>query len=110
MELNKSLITSEETVQGRKITGEFTRDLLSEHTPVAVYVHEFQHMAEASAPPSLGHVENARPPPPGHTVDSRPLPPGRTEDSRPPPPGHNIEDFRPTAPGHSPGIGHSIQN
>lgn len=27
----------------------------------------------------------------------------------PAPPGH-IEDFRPTAPGHSPGIGHSLHN
>ena len=23
---------------------------------------------------------------------------------------HNIDDFRPTAPGHSPGVGHSIHN
>ncbi|KAJ9177232.1 hypothetical protein P3X46_012470 [Hevea brasiliensis] len=29
--------------------------------------------------------------------------------SSPPPPGH-VDDFRPTAPGHSPGVGHSIQN
>ncbi|KAI3699589.1 hypothetical protein L2E82_44009 [Cichorium intybus] len=27
-----------------------------------------------------------------------------------PPPPHRAEDFRPTAPGHSPGAGHSIQN
>ncbi|KAI8032434.1 Precursor of CEP3 [Camellia lanceoleosa] len=26
-----------------------------------------------------------------------------------PPPGH-VDDFRPTAPGHSPGVGHSLQN
>ena len=25
-------------------------------------------------------------------------------------PGHNIDDFRPTAPGHSPGVGHSVHN
>jgi hypothetical protein len=25
-------------------------------------------------------------------------------------PGHDIDDFRPTAPGHSPGVGHSIEN
>ncbi|XP_043717579.1 precursor of CEP5-like [Telopea speciosissima] len=31
------------------------------------------------------------------------------DDSPPPPPGHT-EGFRPTAPGHSPGIGHSVQN
>ncbi|PON43960.1 Transmembrane protein [Parasponia andersonii] len=30
--------------------------------------------------------------------------------SPPPPLGHDISDFRPTAPGHSPGVGHSIQN
>lgn len=29
--------------------------------------------------------------------------------SQPPPP-RGVEDFRPTAPGHSPGAGHSIQN
>ncbi|KAL2522774.1 hypothetical protein Fot_26751 [Forsythia ovata] len=41
------------------------------------------------------------PPPPPVPVafDSRPPPPS-------PPPGH-VDDFRPTAPGHSPGIGHS---
>ncbi|KAI5319349.1 Hypothetical predicted protein [Prunus dulcis] len=27
-----------------------------------------------------------------------------------PPPAHGVEDFRPTAPGHSPGVGHSIEN
>ncbi|KAJ1419118.1 hypothetical protein SESBI_15389 [Sesbania bispinosa] len=28
----------------------------------------------------------------------------------PPPPGRDVDDFRPTAPGHSPGVGHSIHN
>ncbi|KAB2617877.1 hypothetical protein D8674_013746 [Pyrus ussuriensis x Pyrus communis] len=28
----------------------------------------------------------------------------------PPPPAHAVDDFRPTAPGHSPGVGHSLQN
>ncbi|KAF3438934.1 hypothetical protein FNV43_RR17209 [Rhamnella rubrinervis] len=28
----------------------------------------------------------------------------------PPTPAHNVSDFRPTAPGHSPGVGHSLQN
>ncbi|CAL0314418.1 unnamed protein product [Lupinus luteus] len=27
-----------------------------------------------------------------------------------PPPGHDIDGFRPTVPGHSPGVGHSIHN
>ena len=27
-----------------------------------------------------------------------------------PPPGRDINDFRPTAPGHSPGVGHSVHN
>ncbi|KAL2333578.1 hypothetical protein Fmac_014791 [Flemingia macrophylla] len=27
-----------------------------------------------------------------------------------PPPGHGVDDFRPTTPGHSPGVGHLIQN
>ncbi|BFG38906.1 hypothetical protein CerSpe_251800 [Prunus speciosa] len=30
--------------------------------------------------------------------------------AQPPPPAHGVDDFRPTAPGHSPGVGHSIQN
>lgn len=40
------------------------------------------------------------PPPP-------PPPPTAVATSQPPPPGH-ADDFRPTAPGHSPGIGHSL--
>lgn len=39
-----------------------------------------------------------------------PPPPTEGELSQPPPPGHGITDFRPTSPGHSPGVGHSIQN
>ncbi|KAM3709333.1 hypothetical protein ACB098_02G165900 [Castanea mollissima] len=27
-----------------------------------------------------------------------------------PPPNRGVDDFRPTTPGHSPGVGHSIQN
>lgn len=30
--------------------------------------------------------------------------------AQPPPPAHGIDDFRPTAPGHSPGVGHSLHN
>ncbi|KAK4584566.1 hypothetical protein RGQ29_022331 [Quercus rubra] len=30
--------------------------------------------------------------------------------SPPPPPNRDVDDFRPTSPGHSPGVGHSIQN
>lgn len=30
--------------------------------------------------------------------------------AQPPPPAHGIDDFRPTAPGHSPGVGHSTHN
>lgn len=29
---------------------------------------------------------------------------------QPPSPPHGADDFRPTAPGHSPGVGHAIQN
>ncbi|CAL5197688.1 unnamed protein product [Lathyrus oleraceus] len=35
---------------------------------------------------------------------------GATGEPSPPPPAHDITDFRPTAPGHSPGIGHSVHN
>ena len=30
--------------------------------------------------------------------------------SQPPPTNRGVDDFRPTTPGHSPGVGHSIQN
>ncbi|XP_058770554.1 precursor of CEP5-like [Vicia villosa] len=35
---------------------------------------------------------------------------GATGEPSPPSPAHDINDFRPTAPGHSPGIGHSVHN
>ncbi|KAK4267952.1 hypothetical protein QN277_024670 [Acacia crassicarpa] len=35
---------------------------------------------------------------------SPPTPPSKAT------PSHNIDDFRPTAPGHSPGVGHSVHN
>lgn len=31
-------------------------------------------------------------------------------ESPPPPTTGNVNDFRPTTPGHSPGVGHSLQN
>ena len=31
-------------------------------------------------------------------------------ESLPPPPPRHVDDFRPTAPGHSPGVGHSLGN
>ncbi|PKI50465.1 precursor of CEP5-like [Punica granatum] len=33
-----------------------------------------------------------------------------TMSTPPPPPSRSMDDFRPTAPGHSPGIGHSTHN
>lgn len=42
-----------------------------------------------------------------------PVTPPRSEvagAAQPPPPAHGIDDFRPTAPGHSPGVGHSLHN
>ncbi|KAK9284660.1 hypothetical protein L1049_023836 [Liquidambar formosana] len=46
---------------------------------------------------------NEPPPPtaPGQVVD---------ESTPPPPLGRGVDDFRPTAPGHSPGVGHSLEN
>ncbi|GAB4848956.1 hypothetical protein Ancab_003770 [Ancistrocladus abbreviatus] len=32
------------------------------------------------------------------------------DDTRPSPPQGHMDDFRPTAPGRSPGVGHSLQN
>ena len=41
-----------------------------------------------------------------------PLPPSGVVDATgaPPAPGRGVDDFRPTAPRHSPGVGHSIHN
>ncbi|XP_030923390.1 precursor of CEP3-like [Quercus robur] len=44
------------------------------------------------------------------TSESTPTPPTVRESQLPPPPNRGVDDFRPTAPGHSPGAGHSIQN
>jgi hypothetical protein len=44
------------------------------------------------------------------TPMSPPSPPSPVvSEPHPSPPGH-VDDFRPTAPGHSPGVGHSLQN
>ncbi|KAF3961814.1 hypothetical protein ACB098_02G166100 [Castanea mollissima] len=43
------------------------------------------------------------------TSESSPTPPAVSV-SQLPPPNRGVDDFRPTAPGHSPGVGHSIQN
>ncbi|KAJ4848668.1 hypothetical protein Tsubulata_041006 [Turnera subulata] len=40
---------------------------------------------------------------------SPPTPPAPAVGQPAPPPGHRVDDFRPTAPGHSPGVGHSLQ-
>ncbi|KAJ7944410.1 Precursor of CEP3 [Quillaja saponaria] len=45
------------------------------------------------------------PAPPTHQVVG-----GAGASPPPPSPSHGIDDFRSTAPGHSPGVGHSIQN
>ncbi|KAG7990023.1 hypothetical protein I3843_02G005400 [Carya illinoinensis] len=51
--------------------------------------------------PIIAKASHPPPPPPAERVFSS---------QPPPPPGHGIVDFRPTTPGHSPGVGHSIQN
>ncbi|KAL7193227.1 hypothetical protein ACSBR2_024941 [Camellia fascicularis] len=62
-----------------------------ETTNTAPYIDESVAMAPLLSPP----------PPPSRGIDraQQPLPP----------PAH-VNDFRPTAPGNSPGVGHSIQN
>ncbi|KAK9067081.1 hypothetical protein SSX86_014405 [Deinandra increscens subsp. villosa] len=60
--------------------------------------HETGYASEAV------YTQPITPKPPSETlIGSKPLP-----QMQPPP--HGVEDFRPTAPGHSPGAGHSIQN
>ncbi|KAI3768363.1 hypothetical protein L2E82_18977 [Cichorium intybus] len=47
------------------------------------------------------------------TKPTLPTPPSESlvgSQSLVPPPPHAVEDFRPTAPGHSPGAGHSIHD
>ncbi|KAL4644859.1 hypothetical protein ACB092_02G194200 [Castanea dentata] len=45
------------------------------------------------------------------TSESPPAAPTTVNVSQPPPsPNRGVDDFRPTTPGHSPGVGHSIQN
>lgn len=39
-----------------------------------------------------------------------PIPPSQAVGKTQPPPPDHVVDFRPTTPGHSPGVGHSIQN
>lgn len=64
-------------------------------------------------PPKEGHFQFH-----GQTVDEgkgsnaadstpNPNPPAAVAGSSP---GRKVDDFRPTTPGHSPGVGHSIQN
>ncbi|KAL1212199.1 Precursor of CEP3 [Cardamine amara subsp. amara] len=38
------------------------------------------------------------------------VPPSPPAEPLQPPPSHGVDTFRPTAPGHSPGIGHSVHN
>ncbi|KAJ8764295.1 hypothetical protein K2173_006035 [Erythroxylum novogranatense] len=47
--------------------------------------------------------------PPASAVPPSPAPPV-AGDPHPAPPGHDVSAFRPTAPGHSPGDGHSLNN
>jgi hypothetical protein len=44
------------------------------------------------------------------TKESPPTPSAVGVSQLPPPAGHDVNDFRPTAPGHSPGVGHAIEN
>ncbi|XWS41936.1 hypothetical protein CRYUN_Cryun17cG0125100 [Craigia yunnanensis] len=43
-------------------------------------------------------------------TQSPPSPPSVVIGATQAPPPKNVDDFRPTAPGHSPGVGHSLQN
>ncbi|CAK9167138.1 unnamed protein product [Ilex paraguariensis] len=74
-------------------TAEHSTNLHGDTTNKAAYVHG------ADVPVAPMTAERPPPMPPSQAVDvSRP----------PPPPGH-VDDFRPTVPGHSPGVGHSLQ-
>ncbi|XP_042487037.1 precursor of CEP9-like [Macadamia integrifolia] len=98
---NKRPITPREKTEAasRKL-GENTNTLRSEHASKTIV-----QVAIKFQPAGLVHmeaIEVANPTVPLNDSQSPPPPP-------PPPQGH-IEDFRPTAPGHSPGIGHSVHN
>ncbi|XP_042493782.1 precursor of CEP9-like [Macadamia integrifolia] len=92
---NKKPITpTEKTETASRKLGENTSTFRGDHASktMAHVANEFK----AAALVDIKHNETTNP---GVPLD----------DSRSPPPGH-IEDFRPTAPGHSPGIGHSVHN
>lgn len=87
------------SIDGRPLNLGKSNDQLNDQTTTKIIVGHFNGdmLAErsneesfASAPPSEG-VSGA-------------------SQAAPPPPRHDTSDFRPTAPGHSPGVGHSAHN
>ncbi|OUZ99821.1 hypothetical protein BVC80_9065g99 [Macleaya cordata] len=115
-ELNKNLISSTHLRNANKETGKISSTAALTTTTTTSELHS---TTEYTHPVAVVHIDDVRPKVvPGHSTtlnqgnveeDSAALAEGSGEISRPPSPGR-VEDFRPTAPGHSPGVGHSIQN
>lgn len=83
-----------QSMEGRLLNFGMKKGSLELETPIIIMGREAaefdEHIANESLPTSPPHAQ----------VVAR---------SQPPPSGH-VETFRPTSPGHSPGIGHSLEN
>ncbi|KAI5581740.1 hypothetical protein BDE02_07G038000 [Populus trichocarpa] len=76
-------------------------------TPNKFLQKEIRRLVESN---SKLHVNDNLDKPVNATKVSPPAPPAPVVgEPHPSLPGH-VDDFRPTAPGHSPGVGHSLQN
>lgn len=81
-----------------------TRTKISRQESVKLTNHSKHLPTDCSSMTACGNIEAAFTP----QMATPPAPPSPVAtESQPPPSGH-ADDFRPTAPGHSPGIGHSL--
>lgn len=95
-----------QSIEGRHLKFEMKYDIPNLHSRL-VSEKETKQIAGKSID-KTAYADEAVP-----SVPMTPMPPsqalGKTQSPPPPPPDH-VVDFRPTTPGHSPGVGHSIQN
>ncbi|KAK2996988.1 hypothetical protein RJ639_023689 [Escallonia herrerae] len=96
-----------ESIEGRHLNLEKKIDIPNLLIPMKSYEKVTKPMADNNKTrPS--YANEALPKAPMTPV--APMPPSQTVGESPPPPPGHADDFRPTTPGHSPGVGHSIQN